>query len=193
MFLKLARSLVLTGLLAFIASPAFALTATDWDTLDMWDLGFVMAGSTLAYEHTFDPLFDDNMVINSTQTWLVFALADDWNCAASGTCLDDWSFQGESGAIDFNSMSWQTKYVKATIFWGDVTAEVDLLNSGGVVKVSASNDEGNSAVLWSWLVTKYDYDLVGGGTLAVPEPSAALVFAIGALVMGRTIRRRQIG
>jgi hypothetical protein len=81
--------------------------------------------------------------------------------------------------------------------WGNVTAEADLLNNNGVLEVTLTNtaDEGGLAVVWSTLATRYTYEYsdgvggAGGGANPMPEPSAALVFAMGALLMQRTVRR----
>ena len=207
MFIKLKiQSLVLAGLFALIAGPALALTATDSDRIGLSDLGYVEAGSTLEYDHTFDPYFDDNVQIDSINSaWLYVAIVDDWDCAAFGDCLEDWFLESETAVIDLNSVSWATGAATAAIFWGDVTAEADLLNTEGTLHVSISSSDGDFAVLGSWLLTNYDYELgdfglvgtLGGGegtgAEPMPEPSAALVFAIGALVMRGTIRRRQAG
>ena len=77
--------------------------------------------------------------------------------------------------------------------WGDVTAEADLLANAGILNVTVSVSEGDLAVLGSKMVTTFDWDSTGGsgsgGVNAIPEPSAALVFAFGALIMTRGVKR----
>lgn len=197
------RSLLLVGLLA-LASPALAVTAVDVDTLYRSDLGYVASGDTLTYEHNFDPLFDSSIAVNSVGSAFLFvAIADDWNCVSLSSCAGDWFFEGEVASIDLNATDWMTGQATAQVFWGDVTAEADLLNNNGTLEVTVSSERGDFVVLWSKLVTNYDYDVAGvttsgGGTgtgtgaAPMPEPSAALVFTLGAVVMGGTIRRRRV-
>lgn len=195
------RSLVLAGVLALLAAPAFALTATDNDFIGSADLGYVASGDTLEYDHVFDPFFDNDITIHSVdEAWLYVAIVDDWNCPSFGDCLADWFVESEVAAIDLNEVSWQTGQATATILWGEVSAEADLLNSNGTLHVRVNSTQGDFAVLWSQLITTYDYDLAdaplaarGDSAQPMPEPSAALVFAIGAVVMRGTIRRRQVG
>ena len=196
------RSLLVAAILALVAAPAFALTDTSSDSIDFGGSGYVSQGGTFEYQHTFDPYFDDGIEISAiNSSWLYVSVVDDWNCDRLRGCLRDWWTEGEVAAIDLNSVSWATGSATASILYGDVTAEADLLNNNGVLDVRVSSDQGDFMVLWSSLVTSYEYEIAGsgggigtsGGTSPMPEPSAALVFAIGALVMRGTVRRRRLG
>jgi hypothetical protein len=195
------QSLMLTLLAAFAlaAGPAFALTAVDEDSLGQSDLGYVSQGATLEYQHTFDPFFDDDVVISAIDSaWLYVSVVDDSRCASLRGCAGDWFFESEVAAIDLQAVHWSTGQATARIFWGDVTAEADLLNNDGVLEVSVHSAVGDFVVLSSTLVTRYTYELAGSigpssGSSPMPEPSAALLFALGALVVRGPLRRRRTG
>jgi len=193
-----ALSLFCVAALVLAASPALAITEVFEDNLDFSE--YVASGDSFEFQHTFDPFFDDDIVISSVDSaWLYVALVDDANCRRLTGCLRDWFVESEVAAIDLNSVEWATGSATATILWGDVTAEADLLNNNGILDVRVTSDHGDFVVLWSNLVTTYTYELAGNtvggasGSSPMPEPSAALAFAIGALVMRGTVRRRRSG
>jgi hypothetical protein len=189
---SLLATVAATGLVLF-AAPAFALTDVDHDTLSF--VGIAWAGDSLSYQHTVDPINDPSIIVTSIDSaWLYMGLIDNVACPSLGGCSD---VAVDTAAIDLNSFSWDAGPIRVTIAWGDVTAEADLLNNNGVLEVVVSNsaDEGGIAVMWSRLTTRFSYELAdgvggaGGGANPMPEPSAALVFAMGALLIHRTVRR----
>ncbi len=189
------KTLAAVAVVAFAAGPALALTSVDHDSLGLSDLGLVAAGSSLEYQHVFDPAADDTIDISSIDAaWLHVGIVDDMACDTLDACA---GFDTDVAAIDLSSVSWSLGRARVTILWGDITAHADLLATNGVLDVVISNSapSGALAVLWSNLTTTYTYELSdstgsgAGGASPMPEPSAALVFAIGALVMRGSIRR----
>jgi hypothetical protein len=186
-----ATAAVIAGLA--LAAPAFALSGIDRDGLGF--VGVAWAGDSLTYHHNVDPINDPSIVVTSVESaWLYIGLIDNMACPTLGGCTDA---AVENTAVNLYDLSWDVGPVRVSIMWGDVTAEADLLNNNGVLEVTLSNtaDEGGLAVVWSTLATRYTYELAdgvggaGGGANPMPEPSAALVFAMGALLMQRTVRR----
>jgi hypothetical protein len=178
---------------AMIASPAFALTDTYIDALGVDQLGYVSAGGSIEYDHFFAPINDPSIEISSIDTaWLAVGVIDDSVCRSLTACMKDWFFVGETALIQLNSVAWESGSATAAIFFGDVTADANLLANDGVLHVTVSSMAGDFVVLWSSLSTNYTYELASGGGGAgqnhIPEPSAALVFAIGALLIGRSTR-----
>lgn len=209
MFLRLigmTRLLAIASML-FIASPALAVTEIHEEILGIGGLGYVGApggassNSSLSYQHTFDPYFDTGVAISSVDSvWLYIAVIDDSNCKVAKGCTDDWFLESESASITLNQTAWQSGSATARIFYGEVSTEADLMNHGGLLDVTVSSTDGDFVVLWSQLRTTFEYDDVidggdGGptGSSPMPEPSAALAFAIGTLVMRGTVRRRRSG
>ncbi len=187
---------VLTAMaFAFVSSPAFALSGSYEEDLD-W-LGYVPDGGSLTYEHFFAPAVDPNISISSIDSaWLEVTVVDDWNCSRLGSCWADWANEAETASIDLNSVSWQSGSATLNVFFGDVTAQANLLNNAGVLTVTVDSDGGDFYVLSSDLDTKYTYTRngvggagSGGGVNPMPEPSAALVFGLGALLVQRRVRK----
>ncbi len=185
-------------LVAF-ASPALALSDTYLDSLGMADLGYVGSGQTLEYDHVFAPAQDSSIEISSIDSaWLYVTVLDDSACSQLRGCLSDWFGQPEVASIDLNQVSWKTGSATAAIFFGEVSAQADLLSNNGVLHVSVNSEGGDFTVLSSHLRTTYQYDYAlntagggaGVGAVPVPEPSAALVFVIGSATMHGAVRRR---
>ena len=190
------RAFLAATLLAFIAAPAFALTAVDQDMLGGG--AHVDAGDSITLQHSFAAANDTSIEISSIDSvWLYVAVAADATCTAFDGCTDDYALGVESAAVDLNSVIWRAGGSgSAAVFFGDVAAEADLLSNNGVISISVTSSEGFS-VLWSMIEATYTYEFstvdtggIGGGVSPMPEPSAALVFAIGALVMHGQVRRR---
>jgi hypothetical protein len=166
------------------AMPAFALSDVDNDWLWSSDLGYVGDGATLEYSHAFE--YDSSAItLNSIDSSMLFIVVAD----------DQWRDESETASIDLNGVDWASGNARLNIFWGNVTAELVL--NDGVVNVSVTSTGGDFRVVASLLRTAYSYELGGfetsdaggAGASPTPEPSAALVFAIGALVMQRKLRR----
>lgn len=177
-----------------IAAPAFATTSVHEDLLGIGDpsLGYVGAGETLEYQHFFAPATDAGIEISSIDSvWLEVAVFDDSRCSRLLSCVGDWLYESEVAAIDLNGIDWQTGSATARLFLGEISAEANLLVNDGILNVDVTSQFGDFTVLWSRLQTTYTWDVAGGGGSGtpMPEPSAALVFAVGALVVQRRIRR----
>lgn len=178
--------------LVLIATPAFATTSVYEDLIGIGDLGYVGLGETLDYQHFFEPATDSNIEISSIDSVLLqVAISDDWRCSRLSQCAYDWLYQGEVASIDLNGIDWQTGQATANLFIGNITAQANLLLNDGLLDVSVSSEYGDFTVLWSRLDTTYTWAAAGGGGAGtpMPEPSAALVFAVGALVVQRRVRR----
>ena len=197
-----ARILLVTLPLLALASPALALTDTYYDSIGAADLGYVANGQTLEYDHVFAPAQDGSIDISAIDSaWLYVTVLDDAVCSRLRSCVNDWLNQVEVASIDLNQVAWQTGSATAHIFFGEVSAQADLLSNDGVLHVSVTSGGGDFAVLSSLLSTTYEYDYAlnttGGGAgptpgaLPMPEPSAALVFAIGTVTMHGAVRRRR--
>jgi hypothetical protein len=175
-----------------IAAPAFAITSVHEDQLTIADLGYVASGDSLEYTHFFEPATDPGIAISSIDgAWLEVGIFDDSQCRRLRSCANDWLFESEVASIDLNSVEWQTGQATAHVFFGNITAQANLLVNNGLLDVSITSEHGDFTVVWSTLTTRYTWDVAGGGGSGspMPEPSAALVFAIGALVMQRRVRK----
>ena len=181
----------------FIAAPAFAASSVYQDLLEIGDLGYVAAGDSLSYQHFFAPATDPGIVISSIDSAVLqVAVVDDANCRRLRGCVTDWLFQPEIASIDLNGVEWQTGSATLNLFFGDITAEANLLANNGILNLTITSEVGDFVVLWSALDTAYTYERnslggagSGGSGSPMPEPSAALVFALGALVVQRRVRR----
>ena len=184
------------------ANPALAVSEIDIDflgTADFDNFGYVGAGESLNYQHMFDPINDPTKDITSVDSaWLFVGITDDWQCDGWQSCVSDWFVETETAALDLNGVAWESGQATARIFWGDVTAEANLLVNGGILNVTVSSSAGDFNVLWSKMLTEYQWVATGGGGTgpgsgvnAIPEPSAALVFAFGALIVTGSVRRHR--
>ena len=177
-------TLLAAALATLVAAPAFALTDIDIDAIS--PIGYVGEGETIEYDHFFSPYNDPSITITAIDSaWLFVGVID----------LDA---ETEVAGIDLNSVAWQQGSATATVFFGNVTAQADLLNNNGMLTVSIEATEGDFNVAFSVLQTTYTFDVTGstdgGGAgdpgSAMPEPSAALLFVVGALVVRSGARRR---
>ncbi len=188
--------IALTALLTFsVAGSALAVTDVDVDWLTSSDIGASTNG-VISYQHVFDPgpgLTLDDVTVESV--WL-YVGAVQWTCDSTSGCAEDLLFEADqvqTAALDLTGVAWTAGRATWEIVWGDVTAEADLLNNEGILNVVVSSEGCDLAVLGSKMVTTFEWDSTGGtgsgGVNAIPEPSAALVFAFGALIMTRGVRR----
>ncbi len=189
-------SAAIATLALFLAAPAFAATSVHQDLLEIADLGYVAAGDSLSYQHFFEPATDAGIVISSIDSAILqVAVVDDANCGRLRGCIRDWVFQPEVASIDLNGVEWQSGSATVNLFFGDITAEANLLANNGILDLTVTSERGDFVVLWSVLDTTYTYEQNGlggagsGSGSPMPEPSAALVFALGALVVQRRVRR----
>ena len=192
------RSLLLaTGLLVFLAGPALAASSVYDDVLEIGNpqLGYVGAGQSISYTHNFAPALDPTIEIYSIDSVVLSIGAfDDSHCRRLSGCLRDWFREGELASIELDGALWQTGQATAQVFFGDVTAYADMLITEGELEVVVRSEHGDFVVAWSHMQTSYTWKPAGGGggaggTSPMPEPSAALVFAVGAVVMQRRVRQ----
>jgi hypothetical protein len=195
--MKAARKLLiaLTALLALsVAGSALAVTDVDW--LTSRDIGASVDG-VVSYQHIFDPgpgLTVDDVTVESV--WLYVGVIQ-WTCGSAGGCAEDLLFEADqvqTAKLDLTGVGWSIGRATVQILWGDITTQANLEANEGLLDVAVSSDcDGVFAVVGSKMVTTYTWDSTGGtgsgGVNAIPEPSAALVFAFGALIMTRGVRR----
>ena len=193
-------SLVLTLVVGvFFAGPALAIYYIDM--ADPGDLGYVADGGQIDWDHAFEP---GQNVDEVQHTYLVITVTEDFVCDSFGECMVDVFFEEESVVFDIDSLgnTWDGGDVTpgwiqlGTLFAGEVTVEANINEWGDTMTVIARSDEANGGgdflVVNSTMVvdfTELDTTEVGGGTSPMPEPSAALVFALGGVAFSRRIRR----
>jgi len=181
-----------------VAGSALAATDVDVDWLTSSDIGASVDG-VVSYQHVFDPgpgLTLDDVTVESV--WL-YVGAVQWTCDRTSGCAENLLFetfdadQLQTAALDLTGVAWTLGRATTEIVWGDITTEFNLLNDDGILNVMVSSEGCDLAVLGSKMVTTFEWDSTGGtgsgGVNAIPEPSAALVFAFGALIMTRGVKR----
>jgi hypothetical protein len=195
--LAIAAATLLGAALVLAGSPALALSGKETSTLDRDDLGYVSDGGSLSYSHQMEAFNDPSIDVTSVESsWLSVMVVDDWACRSLRGCVGDWFFETEVASIDLNSVEWVEGRATAQLFAGNVTAEAGLFENDGLLEVTVNSEDGDFMVVWSALTMEYAYELAdtggsgsGGPGMAMPEPSAALVFAMGALVVHGRLRR----
>ena len=200
--MNIARTLLipLTALLTLsVAGSALAIPDIDIDYLTRSDIGD-SADGVVTYQHVFDPIFDpdpDKVVTSVESAWLYVGLVQ-WPCDSGYACADNLLFEANQVEIDLTGIAWNAGKALVQIAWGDVKADdllVEFLEHQGILDITVSVSDGDLAVFGSKMVTRYNWEPTGGagsgGVNAIPEPSAALVFAFGALVVTRSARRNR--
>ena len=197
-------SLVLTLIVGlFFASPAFAIYYVDM--ADSADLGYVPDGGQIDWLHSFTP---DQAVASVQHTYLVVTVTEDFRCTSFGECMVDVFFQEESVVFDIDEVGntfdggdvtpgWLEL---GTIFAGEVTIYADINEWGDTMRVFARSDTDNGGgdfmVVNAAMIVDFtpsDLSDTGGGntTSPMPEPSAALAFALGGVVFSGSMRGRR--
>ena len=184
---------VLVGLAALlVAGPAAAVsTATFWDYKFADDLGYVgPSRPVLEYSHVFDPA---HVVTGVDSVHLGILLTDDLSCSTIKGCFADLLFTPDIADVDVNGANWFQG--QAHLLWGDITLLADVESNGDTVDVRITTKENTDLlVVLSKLKVEYLYEgprsLPDHGSSAIPEPSAALAFATGLLVVSGRLRRR---
>lgn len=173
---------LLAGVIAALAAaPAGASTILyDYDLLT--NLGTVSPDHSLEYVHTFAPdgysATDDLEVTNVT---LTVGLVDDFSS------LDDLLNQPEYAQVQLNGVDALYGQATLNLLYDDVTLLADIQGYGDSFDVRITSAGGDFAVLFSHAGFEYTPKLPA---VPVPEPSAALAFAVGALVVAAQVRRR---
>lgn len=130
--------------------------------------GYVGPGDPLEITHTFAP----GVPVNSVQgAWLVVSVMDDHDL-----------FEFEHALIDVDGDPFASGQATLNIFADSVGAYIQAAGDSFLETVSSSR--GDFKVVFSALKVKFD----GGSTAVIPEPTAALVFGAGLLLVRR--RRR---
>lgn len=137
--------------------------------------GAVSSGSPIAVTHTFAP---NDVVVNAIQSAsLVVSVIDDLDLSSEEVRISIGSdvIGGGSGVM------------LAGLFGGDVAAFVQ--GAGDSINVTIAAVRGDFKVLFSALSVEFDATLGAAApapsTPAIPEPSAALVFAAGLAIASR--------
>jgi hypothetical protein len=182
--------LILSTGLASAASFSSELTAADF-----LNQGYVASGETLEIDHVFEP----SLAVESVNfVYLSVTVTDDFNCSSFGGCVGDWLWMSETAGITLNDTSWKQGDATMHTFWGDVTELANLSEAGNVLGIDVISLAGDFQV---WSTTMWvDFDVAeetgGGGsniptaTGVMPEPSAALVFLVGGLMVSSEVRRQ---
>jgi hypothetical protein len=200
-------AVLMFGLVCLAAGPASALSYTSW----RWSFengGYVAVGDPLSYTHAFTPPETDILLVENVT--LGIAVVDDRDRA------QEWvEITLEAG--DAESL-FATGSATANIFYGDVTATaeieawgdellVNVYSTGGDFRVVTSRAEftyqtGDSAAFrsgggsWGGWGSGHVHDRYcghgggGGNGPTVPEPTAAMVFGLGSLLIAAAVQRR---
>jgi hypothetical protein len=147
------------------------LAGTDFDLLgDGLGAGLVTTSTPLTVTHVFSP----SLAVGSIESAsLTVSVIDDLDLLST----EEVAISVGGSTIDGGSGS-----VLAGLFGGDVTAVITSV--GDALDVTITAVKGDFKVGFSALVVKFDGGAVPGGP-SIPEPSAALVFAAGLLVVAR--------
>jgi hypothetical protein len=172
---------LLGAVIAFAAIPASASTILYYSDFLPY-LGVVSPGSSIEYTHTFQPegysASDDLQVTDVT---LTVGVVDDLSS------LDDLLREPEYAQVELNGIDVLSGQATLNLLFKDVTLLADIQGYGDSFDVRITSTGGDFAVLFSNAGFDYSVKLPA---VPVPEPSAALAFAVGALVVGAQLRRR---
>jgi hypothetical protein len=191
----LAGVAALAGML--LASPSLAASILGYQDV-IYDVGYVSAdGNPLVYTQSFEPPETNVEVVGA---WLNISVMDD-TCYNATFPNCDWAdvWESEWVAISVDGSPWDEGYASMfEIYAGDITAQADIQGWGDYAEITVTATEGDAWVARSSMVVAYKVlddvtasgATVGGSGPAIPEPSAALVFALGTVIVGRASRRR---
>lgn len=178
-------------LVAGTASAASGALQEYTEVLGYDDLGTVNPGEALAYSHTFAPqglALDTTVDVQSVQLSILLSECTDWV-----GCRYDIRSDGEWAVITVNGDEILNEEVHIVSFVNrqDITmlAEITKVGEEIDVVISSTGDESFAAVFSVAEISFYTVDPgTTGGTVPMPEPSAALVFGAGLLVLSRRLR-----
>jgi len=181
-------------LLAGSASATSSAPPDFVDLLEYDELGIVSVGNPLSYSHTFAPDgLDPGQVADVTKVQLAILLTDDLECAHWVQCRYDLRTEGEWAVIEVEGTEiFDGELELVNLVVRDVTLLANVTASGDTFSVTIESAEGDFAAVFS--AASFFYTDIspgttgGGGTTAMPEPSAALVFGVGLLVLSRRLR-----
>ncbi len=145
--------------------------------------GHVTESNPLVFSLAFEP----SVAVQSIETaWLSIALADDfWDLHCTGlfncSVADEYAIITVNGD-DFWADDPGTNWILGEFAHGDITGQI--LQSGDSIQVSVTSSEGDFDVRGAALAVAFN--MADGSTSSpIPEPSAAMLFAIGALLVTR--------
>jgi hypothetical protein len=179
-----------------LASSASAMSSAEPEFVDLLEydeLGMVSEGNPLSYSHTFAPPdLDPGQVADVTKVQLAILLTDDLNCAHWVECRYDLRTEGDWAVIEVEgSEIFDGELELVNLVVRDVTLLANITASGDAFSVTIESAGGDFAAIFS-AASFYYSDVspgtAGAGTTAVPEPSAALAFGVGLLVLSRRLR-----
>ncbi len=170
-------------------SDLFSIDYSAHTTSEATGLGHVGFGQSIAvWEHEFDPSYS---VYGVNDVHLAILLLDDVCVGGSGcgpSDLVDLFSQSEVAQVFLESSFWQSGNALFNLLHGDITVNGLIQNAGDHFTVTTFSSQGDFFVAASALKVSYETgeenDQNGP---PIPEPSAALVFGLGALLVG--IRR----
>lgn len=119
-----------------------------------------------------------------------FTLNDVQHAAVVVSVIDDFDLSSERGQIVVDGSVLDHGQASFNLFDGDVTALIEVIGDTVITRVEATR--GDFRVLFSALSVHFDGTparVPGPPSHPVPEPTAALLFAAGALVVRRGVRR----
>ncbi len=193
---------VVLGIL-LMAGSASALSSaehecTDVITFGFGDSGYVSEGNSLGYAHIFeDPRVASGQEVHITKVRLSILLSEDVTCENWVACRYDWDSQDEWAVIEVNhneifnggfpDPEWELVVSDVSLF-----ASVTTYGDYFVVKIE-SRDGSDFQTLISAAEFYYTDDVPfasesPNGGPAVPEPSSAVVFGVGLLLLSRRLR-----
>lgn len=134
--------------------------------------GYVSKKSPLKITHTFAP---NGYAVNQVHYASVIV-----------GVLDDFDLEYEYAELKIGSEVVDSGNAFANLFGGNVTAYIESVGDSVELKMKAT--KGDYKVKFSAMKVKFDAGKPRDTTPAIPEPSAALIFAVGLAVAG--VRRR---
>lgn len=184
---------VVLGALLLAGSATAASTATQEfvEVLGVDDLGIVTASQPLEYQHTFAPdSLPAGTLVDVEHVKLAILLSE---CTDWVSCRYDLRSDGEWAVIEVDGTQIYDNSVRYfSLVLQDVTLLADINAVGDTIDISISSTGSESfAAIFS--VAEIAYSELsptpsGGDTVPMPEPSAAVVFGMGMLVLSRRLR-----
>jgi len=181
---------VVLGVL-FMASTASAVS-TYSDVLGPQDLGYVSVGNPLGYDHSFTPPSIPNGTPANVSKVTLSILITDIDCLDYFSCRYDLHREAEWAVITVEGTEIFNDEVNLfNLEVNNVTLAANILAVGDSFGVDISATEGDFVVLYS--VADFEFTTGAGGSggnpgTPMPEPSSAIVFGVGLLVLSRRLR-----
>lgn len=185
---------VVLGLLLMAGSATAESTATQEfvEVLGFEDLGVVSNGTPLNYQHTFAPEnLDTGQLVEVSKVELSILLSE---CTDWVSCRYDLRTEGEWARIVVEDEAIFDEAIRYVSFvHQDITMIADIQAVGEQIEVTITSTGTDSfAAVFSMAAIYYSESSPGatGGdpTVPMPEPSSAVVFGVGLLVLSRRLR-----